>query len=485
MIEVPVEDVARRVAHALERNELHTADSLLWPAIDQYPQAYGLWVLAGILLHKHGRLVPSLHAFREAHSICPGAATLVNIGATHRRLGNHDEALEALTTALREAPDSLDALINAGAIWVNEGNPPPGIEYLRRAITLAAGDPQAATSLAEAQWNLALLLLESGEFAEGFDLYHCGVARQRNVRLYSGDAATEPLIYEPGMDRAGKTLIVWGEQGIGDELMFGTVIEDARAEFGEVIFECHPRLQWLHERAHPGLRCFPTRKDDYITWPVTEGIRADYKMPVGDLARLYRRDRESFRAAWAARGPTYSADPAEVARYRERLVSAAGGRPIVGLAMRGGTLLTAREHRTLAPLEARGLIEATGAYFVCLDYEDMSGFASWVHDEVGPGRYECFPAVVATGGDYHHDGALAAACDMVVTVNQSIAHLSAAMGLNVRVLTPKRVAWRYGLTGEEWYWYPTPTVRLYRQGDDCEWGPALDRAADDIRSCAQ
>lgn len=274
-------------------------------------------------------------------------------------------------------------------------------------------------------------------------------------------------------------LITYGEQGIGDELMFGSVLYDAKKDF-DIILECHPRLEWLHNRAHPDIRTFPTRKLDHISWPVTENIRADYKCPIGDLACYYRPDLESFHNAWKTHGPFYSVDPAEVAAFRERLGKIAKGRPVVGLATRGGTFTTAREHRSLLPTDARKLIDSTDALFVGLDYEDLSPFAQWINQEVGPDRYAWFPAITSSW-DYQHHGALAQACDMVVSVNQSIAHLSAAMGLNVRVLTPKRVAWRYGLTSEEWFWYPSPTVKLYRQSEPDSWEGPIQRAIEDIK----
>jgi tetratricopeptide (TPR) repeat protein len=395
---------------------------------------------------------------------------LTNMGAIYRRLNDYENGVATLQKVLETEPDEIDALINLGGMYVNEGNPAPGIVHLERAQRLlkeAGREPRA-------NWNLGLLRLESGDYGAGFDLYHDGVLAERIERTYPGN----PVLYQPHMPREGKKLIVWGEQGIGDELMFGTILEDARREFGEVIFDCHPRLEWLHRQAHPGMQIFPTRKESDTPW--AQAIAADYKTPIGDLARLYRRTRQGFIDAWLYRFPFYDCDHAERDLYRERLREIAGKRRIVGLATRGGTLTTARVYRSLRPPDVMKLVQNTDALYVVLDYEDSSKLCENVNEACGELRMVTVPSITLAY-DYHHHGALAAACDMVVTVCQSIAHLAAGMGLITRVLTPKRVAWRYGLESEEWYWYPSPKVRLLRQENAESWEAPLERAIAEVR----
>jgi hypothetical protein len=311
------------------------------------------------------------------------------------------------------------------------------------------------------------------------------IIEERLIRAFGKESKgiPEPARLEPDSPAEGKTLIVWGEQGIGDELMAGTLLEQARREFKEVIFECHPRLEWLHRRAHPDMRIYPTRKDDHIEWPIAENVVADYKAPLLDLAARYRPDAASFRDAWAHDGPPYSGDEAEIARYREQLEQIADGRPIVGLAMRGGVMQTARVYRTMRVQDADHLFENTDCLFVGLDYDDMSQFASYAFDKYGENRLRWFPSIVQHW-DFHHTAALVGACDLVVTVCQSVAHLAAGMGKATRVLTPKRCAWRYALMQErpeEWFWYPDPAIKLYRQDDPESWRGPLDRVISDIR----
>lgn len=282
------------------------------------------------------------------------------------------------------------------------------------------------------------------------------------------------------------TLITWTEQGIGDELMFCTILNDA-IEHYDIILECHPRLESLHrnstwarkltEQGRP-VRIYPTRKDTHIGWPLADKIQADYKCAIADLGAFYRRDTQSFFDSWERTGPTYTFNQAESDEYRAHLEALAEGRPIIGLATRGGVMTTARGYRTLRVPEIERLIENTNAMFVSFDYDDMSDVAMYLHQKYGR-RFIWQPSIVQHW-DYHHTASLLAATDMNVLVCQSASHLSAGIGAVTRVLVPEKCAWRYAPTkGDSWYWWPSPDTVLYRQEND-SWDKPLARVIEEI-----
>src|ERR1044071_5382433 len=122
----------------------------------------------------------------------------------------------------------------------------------------------------------------------------------------------------------------------------------------------------------------------------------------------------------------------------------------------------ARTYRILHPQSLHAVLSDPRYLFVSLDYEDMTNLGNYITEAYGPNRFLWYPSI-CWAWDYKHVAALAKATDAVVTVCQSVAHLSAAMGHPTYVLTPSKPAWRYGLTGETWNWYSHPNARLLRQ----------------------
>jgi tetratricopeptide (TPR) repeat protein len=462
MAELGLDFVVGQISEALRSKNISAAENFLWPALDQKPEAGALWFYAGVISCLQGKQAIGYECFRKSHQLEPHEACWPNMGGALRHMGLVDQSRLVLEEGRRHCPDNEDILANLIGAYVNEGNPWPGIRYGEE---LVAKHPNQRNG----QFNLALLYLEAGEFAKGFDLYAQGDHRLRQEITYNPDPPKlTPELHEK-LKGTGAKLIVHGEQGIGDELMMATMLRDARQDY-EVIFDCHPRLESLYEHAS-WRKCdgFPvtlhaTRKTDEKAW----SHDAVAKTAIGNLAQFYRRTPESF--AW--RGRVYKADPAEVREMRAHLESIAAGRRIIGLALYGGTMHTGRTYRKLHPKDIAPLLSHPDYLFVSLDYEDCTGLGEWFMQHGGPRRFLWYPSV-CWAWDYAHQAALVAATDALVTVCQSIAHLGAAMAHPTYVLTPSKPAWRYGVNeSDQWYWYNHPNARLLRQ-KGADWEPAV------------
>lgn len=476
---IPLNEVAAQLERCLHDGDMATFEHLLWPALDQMPEVPHLWYYAGHYFQRTARNAMAFQCFRRGYELEPIPAALSNMGACLTYMGMRPAAREVLRHAIARDPNDVHAHVNLCGTYVNEGDPLPGIEAGERALSLD-GTP-------EGKFNLALLHLEAGNFARGFDLYTEGKHRHREDRDYF-TPETEPPVLTPELHEQLTTrpfiegggrrplLIVWGEQGIGDELMFGTMLADVIRDY-DVVLDCHPRLEHLHQTSSWAgqlraegrpVNIVPTRKErgDPLTRPI--GVahgQVAAKVAIGDLCRIYRRTRDSF--TW--QGPTYSAPLDEAAEMRARLERMAGGRRIVALATRGGTVSTATRYRRLPQKQLEQLFADKTTFYVGVDYEDMTGVAAWANEKF-PGAYY-WPASVNFAWDYHHVAALLAACDALITVPQSVMHLACGMGLPTHVLTPSCPDWRLGIAGN-FVWYPSDHVRLHRQtGSD--WEPVI------------
>lgn len=465
MHELGLQSVVERISQAVREENYELANGLLWPALDQKPDIGVLWFYAGIITSLEGRQAPALEFFKRSNDLEPHPANWANIGGVLRSMGRVNECRDVLLRGLDRIGEDAEILGNLCGAYVNEGDPYPGIAFGERALALRPDNLGA-------MFNLSLLYLEAGEWAKGFDAYALGAHRHRLEKHYEPDPPMlTPELHEQ-LKGQGKKLIVYGEQGIGDELMFSTIFADARRDY-EIIFDCHPRLEsmhryasWAHTPGYP-ITFHATRKSaekggEGFGWS-SEGVAA--KMPIGNLGRIYRRSDEAF--TWS--GPIYKADPKEVRTNRRFLERIAAGRKIIGLSMRGGTMSTARLYRMLQPQVLDALFRDERYLFVALDYEDVTKLGDYFAQSYGPGRFVWYPSI-CWAWDYGHVAALVGATDAVVTVCQSVAHLSAGMGHPTYVMTPSKPAWRYGITGDTWKWYPTKQARLLRQ-QGSDWGP--------------
>ena len=444
--EVGLQSVVQQIGESIQAGNLPLTEQLLWPALDQFPQVPQLWYHAGNHLFSMGKITLASLAFEKAIEIEPNAVCLANLGAAYRQLNRPQDALRSSDVC------SSDLL---AACFINEGMPETGLKYANKALAMQPDFDRA-------RWNAALCHLEMGNFRKGFELYESGLGNDRIDRKY-GDAQylTDPL-HENARGR-GERLIVYGEQGIGDELMFASMLYDVQKDY-DLVWDHHPRLGSFYE-AEFEFELHPTRKEDpeKLDWDT----RAPYRISIADLAKWYRPSRNSFTRAWKDHGPFWRADPELTEQYRVGLEAQAEGRKIVGISTRGGVLKTNRFYRSVAVEHIEPLLEDERLFFVNIDYEDLEAMVVHVNSK-WPNKMAYFRSI-NHHFNYKHTAALIAATDAFVTVCQSAAHLSAGMGHPTAVLTPKRPAWRYGLTAKRWYWYPGKQIQLFRAPEDGAW----------------
>jgi tetratricopeptide (TPR) repeat protein len=461
MHSIGLQSVVESTEAALRDGNLNLAEQLLGPALDQRPQHAVLWFYYGSLCVARGQNALGYQCLLKSMDLEPHPAVWGNAAACLRNMQQIDACRNLLRIGLDRDPGNPHMLANLCGSYVNEGDPYPGIECGNQIKDHHEVGPAA-------KFNLALLNLEAGNLAEGFELYATGHHTAREDRVYEPDPPVLTRELHEQLKGTGKRLLVYGEQGLGDELMFATMLEQAGEDY-HLVFDSHPRLQWLHENSYWQISADAdltgTRK---VRDRILSSHDCDAKVAIGNLARFYRADKSQFPA-----GPFYSAPEIQTAEYIAKLEQVAAGRKIIGLATRGGLMQTARLYRMLPMEVIERLFDQPDLMFVSLDYEDMTALAQWAAQKYGPNKFVWQPSIL-WHWQYEYTAALVAATDAVVTVPQTVAHLSAAMGHPTYLMTPSRPDWRLGLTGETWYWYPNDQVKLLRQQGQ-SFQPALER----------
>lgn len=509
-----LEDIRNIVRDAVDGvpnlQKTQAAENLMMQVLIKEPDNWMFLSWMAGIQNKLGRLPLALALLFYSGQLRGGKIPdiLNNMGGIYRRLNKNDRAREMFEKGLEQSPDDPDILNNLGTLFVNEGTAEEGMQYVDRAIKAGPGRPHA-------HWNRSLLLLEQEKFGEGFKEYVWGhVTKDRPSKQYIDKGGNDVHWWD---GKRVDTLVVFGEQGVGDETMFLSMVPDIRLFCNTLILDIHPRLVNIMKRTFsddPGIHIYGTRKewDKVPEWG--KDYKLDAKASLGTCAKYLRYDESLFP------GNGFVVPNMQLTQEASWLVP--GTEPLVGISWVGGVMSTRKDLRAihldkLEPIfralpDARYLsLQYTAHGGDCDAFETKTGvkihhFPDWTetqyqqyYDVYDSGRKRIAryqdkeQAKVAVAGMQGASWELVAgpafdldklfsminACDAIITVNQSNVWFGGALGKAVFTLTPSRCAWRYGRNRMDTVWFKS--VRQYRQvGDD--WDPAIQTLANDLRS---
>lgn len=258
-------------------------------------------------------------------------------------------------------------------------------------------------------------------------------------------------------------VVIYGQQGVGDEIMAASVYDEALESGAEVILECEPRLEHLLSRSFPKARVFGTLLEDLPNWPET--VEPTQSIGAIDCMGLYAK--EPFR-----RGRYLETDPKLVAMFRA-LLDGLGDGLKVGIAWRGGHFDWDRAQRCIDPVLLSPIVKSDGCHFVSLEYDAPDALPEGVHD---------FPWAVRKGVDMDMTAALIDALDLVISVPQTCVDVAGALGKPCWVLTPPVPQWRFSEKAGDVAWVYQSVEIIRRQGPF--WQGAIGKAAQRLRDMA-
>jgi hypothetical protein len=256
-----------------------------------------------------------------------------------------------------------------------------------------------------------------------------------------------------------RRVLVWGEQGVGDEVMFGGLLREFRGLCGEMLVQLDRRLVGLFERSLPGVKFFVRGE------VVDEGLY-DEQIPIGSLARYLRPSRESFEG----KGGGYLKAKAGLREHFRERMGVGSGERVIGLSWKSAAPETGAA-RSLGLEELVSALSAVGqkVRFVNLQYGDVEADIRGVRERLGVEVYS--ESEVDNREDLEGLAGLIEACDEVVSVGNATAHLAGALGKKTLVLLPYVAGWRWLHEGDRCPWYDS--VTLLRQTELGEWKKVL------------
>jgi ADP-heptose:LPS heptosyltransferase len=258
-------------------------------------------------------------------------------------------------------------------------------------------------------------------------------------------------------------LLVIGEQGIGDEITYASVIPDA-AKHNKITYECDKRLEGLMRRSLPGVNVVGSRFLD----KKENGEDYDKACLSGSLCMEYRQKDEDFpRKGWLV------ADPERKLQWRSLLDTLPGKK--IGISWTGGRENTFRTRRSF-PLESLlPILKTPGVTWVSLQYDDPTEEIRALKEKHGI-EIKHWPRAAGKNLDYDETAALVSELDCVVSITTAIVHLCGGLGKKCYVLVPKRCRWFYTSETSKHRWYDS--LELFRQED--KW--PVEKLADKLKA---
>lgn len=404
--------------------------------------------LAGAL-SRTGEFEQSLAVYRQLLEREPkhfGARN--NMANLLRELGQPPEAERLLRQLAEEDPSSARAQNNLGSALRELGRLEEALACYERALTLKPAYP-------EGRMNYGMALLSAGRWEEGWKSYESRL--DPGLNLLPNPYRALPAW--TGQSLAGKSIIVHGEQGLGDMIQFSRFVPSLQAMGAQVYLVTQSVL----------VRLFKSLP--FSGQVVAEGeplpTNIDYQVSLLSLPFLLR----IHSAADFMPKPYLKADPHDVAIWRERLDAwfprAATRKPRVGLVWAGNP----RRDMPMASLVDRRRSLSTEHATRLVSNQAMD----WVSLQKGEGESTLSGVRSAAPflKDFADTAAACAALDAVITVDTSVAHLAGAIGCPTYMLSRFDACWRWGLSGTSTHWYES--MQIFRQPSYGHWSAVIDQ----------
>lgn len=381
----------------------------------------------------------ALEKFQAARKLDVRSAEIeFNIGLTLYRMGRLDEAESAFQTTVGLDICFADAAAMLAQISVDKKDHKRAIERFDFAIKYET-DPNKRANLKTVQSHCYLAL---GKYRTGFKLFE-----ERNYKA--------PCTWDRKTSLVGRDLFVIGTQGLGDQLFFS---------------------RWLPMLQHLGAKSISLFVDEPL-WPffdrVFEGefeyTFLDHCWDKAELPEKLTQNPDALTVDMASLPHIFGVSAGTI----PMLKNPAPHEKIrwVNLVWSGNPLHV-NDHNRSIPLEKLEPLWALDKDIVFFSFQPF----------VRASDKEAFDRSSITTAeidDFYDVWEFCVPSDPIITVDTAMANFAGLMGLRAWVLLPYACDWRWGVEGDSTPWYPS--VKLFRQGEDRQWGPVIEAVAEELK----
>jgi len=451
----PTPDNSAVIAQALQHHragELYQAEQLYQQILQTEPDHADAWRMLGAVYLAQEQFAEAATACRGALQGRPNFPEAYNdLGAALGRQGKDEEAEASFRRALQLRPRYPEALANLGHALRQRGLLEEAAHHYEEALS-------CNPSHKDAHLGLAMIRLLQGDFERGWSEYEWRW-QQPHTQTWP---FPQPLW--DGSPFAGRTILLYAEQGLGDGLQFIRYAPLVKQRGGTVVVECQETLLPLLATC-PGI-------DRLIA--LGEALPAfDFHALLMSLPLLFHSTLDTI----PANVPYLSVDPERKERWRQELSAILPSPPRgegglcfkIGIAWQGYPGHADDRERSIPLTRFAQLARLPGVQLFSVQKGPGTEQLAGVVDHF---------SIIDLGSRFDNFADTAAALanlDLVLTIDSALAHCAGALGLPIWVLLPFAPDWRWLLNREDSPWYPS--MRLFRQTRRSDWDDVFDRVA--------
>jgi len=404
------------------------------------PTLAGPYYNMGIILKRNGRVEEAIDSYKKAISLKSDYAQAYNnLGVIYKDKEEYEDAIEMFTKVKELRPDHQNSHYNLALIKKEQGLNEEAIELLLKVLDL---NPEHS----DAKFLNCLIILQLSNFKEGWKYYE-----------YRWKVAPHNKVIWPFPDKPlwrgekGKHVALWREQGIGDEIIFLSLVPEVKEMCSSLSVYVDPRLQDLCKHAMPEINFVKDIE-------ALQGVECDYHLPLGSVPGLMRNDISDFDRT--VRG-YLKADPQRVELIRNELKLE--GKTAIGISWK--SFKTRYKTKSVQLKDMERIFSGLDVVLVNLQYGDIEDEIREFKEATGIDVVQC--ASVDNREDLNGLAALIEACDLVISITNVTVHLAGALAKKTWVLLNFVSIYYWLLDRPDSIWYPS--VSLYRQPKLNDW----------------
>ena len=465
-------------------------------AVENYKKAIALkpdfaeaYINLGLTLKELDRFEEALNSINQAillNSKNPQA--FYNLGIIYKHIGKFDDAVENYKKAIALKPDFAEAYNNLGATLYDLDKLEEALKYINQAILLKPKYPEAYFGLAntlkdlrrleEAFINYEKAIILKPDYAEAHHNWGRALILNNEFekanKLMEWRWQTDQTIGIPFNTTRPKwdgitnqKILLWREQGIGDEIMFSASISDLKSKSSALLVECDQRLMPLFKRSMQG-------NIEYISDKNKVSLNDyDCHLPIGSLPLHFRKSIDTFKKT--SKG-WLRADSESIEEFKNE-INRHTDKKIIGISWSSNSSLSKANQRNIKLWELTEPLKRLDVKLINLQYGNVSDEISKLRSEHGIDILEI------SNLDIYNDldklAALISACDCVISIDNITPHLAGALGVDTRLLLPHVADERWGINIYNSYIYDS--VKFYRQIDKGDWSWPLKELTQDLK----